>query len=746
MRTRRSVEEIIGSGSRNRPTSERVRKKRAKVPCYCDNCNEKLVLKRTKLIHEVRTITQSQSTNDAPNPSVEIQHDDESEEDVSAPRSEDQNRQILEEEDPNRQIIDDDMHVDPEYIFLPRKRTKRHINRQQVPFELPEIISESSIGETTDYTSGAESLGNDEIFEDYSPPPYQDPDMEEESTINERFSWILLWIMTFRIRFNIPETATESLIKFMKLVLVEIGGEDFSKFPNSLYLARKILGLKDRFRILIPCPKCHKLYERQEVINFRQDDISAVMKCHHVEFPNSNHRKSRSCKMALSQKIATTIRPELEFPLASIQQQLAAIFRRPDFENLLRHWANRQQTDNILTDIYDGQVWKNFKETNEEDSPKFFRNDVADSHLGLMLNLDWFQPYDGTVHSTGVIYAAICNLPRDIRFKRENMLILGILPGPNEVSLHKINHYLAPIVDELMSLWGGVTLNTYECEEGKRVRAALILISCDIPAARKLCGHVSALVSCHRCEKQANYENRHHNFAGMAEIDEWFITRDSAQHRQNASEWRRCKSDAARKRFVQETGVRWSELLRLPYFDPIRFVTIDPMHCLFLGIAKWIVKRLWIEEKVLTPSALKKVQTVMNQFRVPSDIGRIPRKIDIGEGFSNFTADQWRTFFTIYATVALWEHLPTKDRQILTHFVRICTILVSRIIQIDLMREAHQRLIEIVSLIEEHYGRDKITPNLHLSLHLCECSHDFGPLYAFWCFSFERMNGILGIT
>jgi len=65
------------------------------------------------------------------------------------------------------------------------------------------------------------------------------------------------------------------------------------------------------------------------------------------------------------------------------------------------------------------------------------------------------------------------------------------------------------------------------------------------------------------------------------------------------------------------------------------------MHCLFLGIAKWIVKRLWIEEKVLILSALKKVQTVMNQFRVPSDIGRILRKIDIGEGFSNFTADQW---------------------------------------------------------------------------------------------------------
>ena len=86
---------------------------------------------------------------------------------------------------------------------------------------------------------------------------------------------------------------------------------------------------------------------------------------------------------------------------------------------------------------------------------------------------------------------------------------------------------------------------------------------------------------------------------------------------------------------------------------------------------------------------------------------------------------------TSYAMVALWEHLLTKDRQILTHFVRICTILVSLIVQINLMREAHQRLIEIVSLIEEHYGQDKITPNLHLSLYLCEYSHDFGPLYAF---------------
>ena len=125
------------------------------------------------------------------------------------------------------------------------------------------------------------------------------------------------------------------------------------------------------------------------------------------------------------------------------------MYRREGFERSLRHWADRPNFHSILTDIYDGQVWKTFKEASDQNSPNFFRPEVADSNLGLMINLDWFQPYEGTVHSTGVIYAAIYNLPRDMRFRRENMLILGILPGPNEVSLHKINHYLAPIVNEL---------------------------------------------------------------------------------------------------------------------------------------------------------------------------------------------------------------------------------------------------------------------------------------------------------
>ena len=184
-----------------------------------------------------------------------------------------------------------------------------------------------------------------------------------------------------------------------------------------------------------------------------QGETPTIMKCRHIEYPNSASRRSQKCDEPLSRQVGNDFQPRLIYPFVGIRQQLSTMFRRPGFESSLRHWSNQNNFDNILTDIYDGQIWKNFKETaNDNNSPNFFRSEVADSHLGLMLNLDWFQPYEGTVYSTGVIYAAICNLLHDIRFKRENMLILGILPGPNEVSLHKINHYLAPIVDELLSL------------------------------------------------------------------------------------------------------------------------------------------------------------------------------------------------------------------------------------------------------------------------------------------------------
>src|SRR5438270_11956267 len=104
-----------------------------------------------------------------------------------------------------------------------------------------------------------------------------------------------------------------------------------------------------------------------------------------------------------------------------------------------------------------------------------------------MLNLDWFQPFDNSQHSVGVIYGVICNLPRSERFKTSNTITLAVITGPGEPKLHKLNHYLAPIIDQFIELWKGIDISTNETFS-KHIRAAIICCACDIPAARKLCG------------------------------------------------------------------------------------------------------------------------------------------------------------------------------------------------------------------------------------------------------------------
>ena len=89
---------------------------------------------------------------------------------------------------------------------------------------------------------------NSNLFEDYSPPNFESDTQTGPNPINNSsFLWILLWIMSFQMRFNLSEVATESLIKFLKLLLTEIGGSEYDTFPNSTYMMKKELGLEDNF-------------------------------------------------------------------------------------------------------------------------------------------------------------------------------------------------------------------------------------------------------------------------------------------------------------------------------------------------------------------------------------------------------------------------------------------------------------------------------------------------------------------
>ena len=43
---------------------------------------------------------------------------------------------------------------------------------------------------------------------------------------------------------------------------------------------------------------------------------------------------------------------------------------------------------------------------------------------------------------------------------------------------------------------------------------------------------------------------------------------------------------AMQDRIFKDSGVRWSELWRLPYWDPTQQLVMDSMHCIFEGLCK----------------------------------------------------------------------------------------------------------------------------------------------------------------
>lgn len=62
-----------------------------------------------------------------------------------------------------------------------------------------------------------------------------------------------------------------------------------------------------------------------------------------------------------------------------------------------------------------------------------------------------------------------------------------------------------------------------------------------------------------------------------------FPARSDKQHRETGERYANLETKAQREEFVREHACRWTEFARLPYFDLVCMVVIDPMHNLILG-------------------------------------------------------------------------------------------------------------------------------------------------------------------
>jgi len=48
---------------------------------------------------------------------------------------------------------------------------------------------------------------------------------------------------------------------------------------------------------------------------------------------------------------------------------------------------------------------------------------------------------------------------------------------------------------------------------------------------------------------------------------------------------------------------------------------------------------------------------------------------------------------------------------------------------------------DFLTKVKSVWESEIATPNMHMHLHIKDYLLDYNPLYSFWCFSFERLNG-----
>jgi len=240
---------------------------------------------------------------------------------------------------------------------------------------------------------------------------------------------------------------------------------------------------------------------------------------------------------------------------------------------------------------------------------------------------------------------------------------------------------------------------------------------------------------CSKCDKKfPRVENNRPDYSGY-DINSWTL-RDLEQHKSQAQIIKNATTLSLRSELESSLGIRYSVLLKLPYFNPIRGHTVEPMHNLLLGTAKHVFC-VWIQKEILNNEKLKQIDDHLSEISCPSEVGRITQSMTL---FKTMKSDEGQNWVLYFSSFCLRGVIKKEHFNMWQVFVRACYLLINTSISTNEAELAHQLLL----LFQQLLGADHCTPNMHMHLHLLSCNKDYGPIYGFWGYSFERYNGILG--
>jgi hypothetical protein len=370
--------------------------------------------------------------------------------------------------------------------------------------------------------------------------------------------------------------------------IVKISDQNLvDQIPTRLEDALTILNIKNDLVTYAICTTCDYVHPPRFKLGSSSPYFPTV--CNHIPRPGSLACQNIIIKCSADSEQQSL--PTKAFKYHRLQDYIMGLLSRPDIEIMIDNsvdecFANSQNphTAHSINGFWDGEFVRTFKGPDG----KLFIDRKQESRLLFAFNVDFFNVNmvlrRNASTSCGIVSMACLNLPADIRYKPEYMYLAAVIPGPHEPQLNKINHYLRPLIDELIYFWnpGVLFTSTSLSKSGKLVRCAVAICVCDLPAARKVAG-LAGPTSHHYCSRCSCCDK---DTLGRTDTEhsDWRPRNDATLH-EAAKAWSAAATETFQSKLFQIYGIRWSELWRLLYWSPTKQLVTDPMHCLLANLA-----------------------------------------------------------------------------------------------------------------------------------------------------------------
>jgi hypothetical protein len=372
----------------------------------------------------------------------------------------------------------------------------------------------------------------------------------------------LFIVLVLNLFAHLPRVWCNITLGLLKILLVSIYNASgrtqttadqrlMEHFPKDLRQVRRIFDMEAKTIVSATCPKCFATYPPEE----KEGILVYPSRCsYHAPFQKQPcHTQLTTNHAQDGESVRVPIQPLV---MQDFDAFVAAMLCREGMEQTLEQGITCEP-HNPLFDIKNGNLLRSIRDV---DGQPFMRVTNGELRLAWSLCVDWFNPHHnmaaGKSASVGLIVMACLNLPPHLRYKPENLYLVGILPA-REPNGDQINHVLAPVVTKLLHSWekGTWFTKTTMYPSGRLSRSVIAMSINDLPATKKVNGFAS-----HSADSFCS-----HCFTTQSDINDINFAawrRRSREHHMHwATKWRDATTNAERKAIFRDHGVRWSELL-----------------------------------------------------------------------------------------------------------------------------------------------------------------------------------------